>query len=461
MRLGLLFAITRPIVRRKERAFNEHCHRNLRILVTVVSQFVHSSMVVSSTLVNVAEDAELRLVTLLGEYAGDSFQETCTVSLTKGDTEKLLKTVISSAPAIQTLLQLETDEAIAAVSLLAALVQKCKAESTNAIILSLVDAICAGQNEDLVSTERKITMVSVLYNMLEMKCKLVNRMLELAGKHAAVLLQPETALGQLLSSPNDATFATKTSTIPPPIVTLLDSWKDSVSVQDRRTLYATVCKVVPETDSRKQRFLLLFLETYAYASAMDAAGFAAAKEAAVGAIRDPVTLFRHQRDLLSRPAIQALKKDDADLLGLLTVFQEGKLSDYEAYMSGKNEQTLLSKWGLDAAKCVRYMRILSLCSLAAEHEEVPYTAIADTLKLTDTEQVESWVIAAVTSGLLQAKMDQLAQKVMVERSVVRRFDMEQWKNLQSRLSLWKENVGGILTALKQSQAAAPSPPATN
>jgi translation initiation factor 3 subunit M len=418
-------------------------------------------MVVSSTLVNVAEDAELRLVTLLGESAGESFQDTCTACLTGGDADKLIKTVVASAPAMQALLQLENEEAVAAVSLLAALVQKCKAASKSAIAQSLVDAICAGEDNDLSATERKITMVSVLYNMLDMKCTLLNRMLELAGKHAAVLLQPETTLGQLLSSPQDTTFATGASTTPPPIVTLLDSWKDAVTVQERRMLYSTVCKAVPETDSRKQRFLLLLLETYTNASVMDAAGFATAKDAAVGAIRDPVTLFRHQRDILSSPAIQALKKNDADLFGLLTVFQEGKLSDYEAYIAGKDEKAHLSKWGLDAAASVRYMRILSLCSLAAEHEEIPYTVIAETLKLTGTDQVESWVIAAVNSGLLQAKMDQLAQKVMVERCVVRRFDMEQWKNLQSRLSLWKENVGGILAALKQSQAAAAATPATN
>ena len=95
------------------------------------------------------------------------------------------------------------------------------------------------------------------------------------------------------------------------------------------------------------------------------------------------------------------------------------------------------------------MRILSFCSLAAEHEEIPYSVVAETLQ-TPVEDVEKWVIAAVSSGLLSAKMDQLQQKVMVERSVVRKFDMEQWKALQARLHLWKQNVGGILEAYKQS-----------
>ena len=149
---------------------------------------------------------------------------------------------------------------------------------------------------------------------------------------------------------------------------------------------------------------------------------------------------------------------DAELLGLLKIFQEGKLSDYEAFFLKKDEVKVLSQWGLNAGECQRFMRILSLTSLAAEHEEIPYSVIAETLKLpSGTTEVESWVIAAVNSGLLQAKMDQLAQKVMVERCVVRQFDKEQWKSLQSRLSLWKKHVGGMLETLKQTHAVATAP----
>merc|ERR1712232_246706 len=103
--------------------------------------------------------------------------------------------------------------------------------------------------------------------------------------------------------------------------------------------------------------------------------------------------------------------------------------------------------------CIRQMRILSLCSLSAEHEEIPYSVVAQTLQLASEAEVESWVIAAVSSGLLSAKMDQLQQKVMVERCVVRRFDTEQWKLLQARLKAWKQNVGGVLQGLKQSSGA--------
>lgn len=168
-----------------------------------------------------------------------------------------------------------------------------------------------------------------------------------------------------------------------------------------------------------------------------------------------------QRSMLSMPAIQALATngDTKVLHGLLTVFQEGKLEDYNSYVEANGgEDKVLVPWKLSPTECVRYMRVLSMCSLAAEHEEIPYASIAETLQLTlqDGGEVESWVIAAVSSGLLSAKMDQLQQKVMVERSVVRRFDMDQWKALQSQLNAWKSNLKNILDALKQSQQSSAS-----
>ena len=137
------------------------------------------------------------------------------------------------------------------------------------------------------------------------------------------------------------------------------------------------------------------------------------------------------------------------LFALLQIFQEGKLEDFESFL--KSNEATLAENGLSKDECTRHMRLLSLCSLASEHEEIPYSAIASTLHVEDTE-VETWVIAAVSSGLLSAKMDQLQKVVMVESCVVRKFDIEQWKALQSRLHSWKKNVKSVLDGLEKSQA---------
>jgi len=329
-------------------------------------------------------------------------------------------------------------------------------QSLHNVVVSL-DCSATSTPENVLA-KRRILLLSSLYNLRPdgpEKCKLVTSMITLAAAHQPSMLAEGKGLGKLLAE--DGSGNSSVGDGVPQIVTLLNGW--NVPSSDRRALFRAAASGIPDSVARKQRFTLLLVESYTEASQVDEAGINAAKEAAIGAIRDPITLFVHQRTMLTMPATQALANNAATktLHALLVIFQEGKLEDYNAFLKQNGGDKAVKDWGLDPATSVRYMRILSLCSLAAEHEEIPYGTVAKTLQLDSEKEVESWVIAAVSSGLLSAKMDQLQQSVMVERSVVRKFDMEQWKALQSRLNVWKQNVRGILESYKQSSAMAQSP----
>jgi len=394
----------------------------------------------SSSLVNVADDAELRLVSVLSEKSDTLSVKDCEACISGGDADKLLQIITKDAAAMQAFLTMENaDEATNCFALLVALVEKTGAKE--ATVRKLAESVTGSPSASEEAVTRKLCLLSVLYNMRVEKVDILTQMYLTAGSYPSVFLTEESTLGSLLVAPEDDNALAPSV---PLLVAHLDKW--GVSVATRRKIYEVIVSVLP--DNRKQRFLLLLVESYG--KDLDGPGLQAAKQATIGAIRDPIALFRQQRSLLGLPAIQALEKDEPPLWGLLKIFQEGKFSDYQAYVQ-KNASTL-AKWDLDATTCEKNMRILSLCSLAAEHEEIPYQVIADTLAVA-SNTVEGQVIAAVNSGLLEAKMDQLAQKVMVERCVVRKFDIDEWKSLQKRLQTWRKNVGSILEALKQSQAA--------
>lgn len=101
-------------------------------------------------------------------------------------------------------------------------------------------------------------------------------------------------------------------------------------------------------------------------------------------------------------------KEHGDLWELLGVFTKGKLKDYRAFTSA--HPAVLSKYSLDADLCVNNMRLLTMCSLATEHEEIPYAAIAKDLEVEQSE-VEGWVAATISAQLVDAKMDQIAETV--------------------------------------------------
>jgi translation initiation factor 3 subunit M len=459
-----------------------------------------SSPSASSTLVNVAEDAELRLVRLLCSppqgpaSVSDQFLPTCQQCIAMGDAAQLLQTIVQEKAAIQALMELpSTEEAVSVVSLLAALLDRVgekDATAATSLVHALAEAMvqrgtATGTGAGGSDVTRTVTLLSTLYNMranpME-KCRLLVRMMQLAGTSSSSTTTAES--GATTTSPTSTPpMSILDPTLPfgklllgspePLLVTWLNTWK--VPVAERRAAYAAAAQGAT-TAATRQRFYIYLVESYNNKNSkeqdvLDATALSYARETALGAIRDPVTWIVQQRQLLSCRAIQALTTSttphDPVLVELLTLFQEGTLQEYSTFLQkqqqnggGSTGLLLQQVWNLDPTKCLRFMRILTLCSLAADQESIPYSVVASTLLGPDTtgttpddKQVEQWVIAAVSSGLLSAKMDQLNKMVIVERCVVRKFDMDQWKVLQGRLHLWKSNVEGILQAYQQASAS--------
>jgi len=397
----------------------------------------------SSTLVNVAEHAEVHLVHLLAESApsnllSQSFTTDCENCIANADAPGLLRTVLGDGGALTSLFAIDPiEESVSAFSLLASLLDRVTGMEAAKLATEISDII---GNDNRFDPCKRIAMLAALYNLRAdgtEKCRLLAKIVRLCAASAPHMLNEGQPLGDMIE--------------PEALEKQVDFW--DVSVEERRILYRAVVDgigSVAEGAKRRQRLLILLVGTYTDSATLDAAALTASKEAAVGAIRDPVTLFDDQRGMSGMPAVAALGDSTATkpLLALLEIFAEGKLEDFTGFLSSNGN--IIDAYGLSKEDCIRHMRLLSLCSLAAEHEEIPYSAIASTLQV-DATEVEGWVITAVSSGLLSAKMDQLQQVVMVERCVVRKFNIEQWKALQTKLNAWKKNVRGVLEGLKQSQ----------
>ena len=227
----------------------------------------------SSTLVNVAEDAELRLVRLLAQTAkSGNFVQNCEACITNADAAQLLKTIIQDTGALGALFVLEpADEAVSAFSLLTALLSRVgrdRPESSEETALTklLADAVVNIQVEgkDVAQVvHRQISLLSVLYNMRpngKEKTSLLASMIQLAGNGQPALLEPGQPLGDIVQE--DLTSSQPTvAPATPRIVAMLDAWE--VPLPDRRELYLAAARGIPsEYASRKQRFLLLFVQSY-------------------------------------------------------------------------------------------------------------------------------------------------------------------------------------------------------
>ena len=98
------------------------------------------------------------------------------------------------------------------------------------------------------------------------------------------------------------------------------------------------------------------------------------------------------------------------------------------------------------------LRLLSLSLLASEYEEIPYAEVGATLQVPQGE-VEAWVVEAITAGLVEARMDQQQEVVMVTRATHRHCARGDWAKLQEKLHSWRHNVEGLLATLRARSAA--------
>lgn len=445
----------------------------------------------SSKLVNTSEAFELRLVHYLGNHdATSSFVLGCESFVSDGDAASLLRTIFEHAPALDVLFNTTSsntaktfanaaggndNDGIHAFSLLCALLDGIDDfDQMNEVMKLIVETVEKYQIDDSADSsnsnvaQKKLEMLCALYNLRhdgKEKCWILSRILHTcaySGDDECVLsLLPgrDSTLGSLLEKNNLGAL----------LAGLEKEGSQGLSASDKRELFSTASDVTAKVEEvckekgmdkeastangSKQRFLLKMLSTYAAVNDVDEEALGAAKKAAIGAICDPISLFNEQRCIMSLPPIMALEndKETKPLFDLLSIFQQGKLEDLQSFQT--NNPDALTKHSIPSTSATRHMRLLSLCSLATEHEEIPYDAIASTLQV-ESSDVESWVIDAVSSGLLSAKMDQMEKVVLVERCVVRRFGIEQWKILQKRIDVWKKNVKDVLEGLKSSEIGA-------
>jgi translation initiation factor 3 subunit M len=227
----------------------------------------------------------------------------------------------------------------------------------------------------------------------------------------------------------------------------LQVWRD-VSDGEARRLYELMHRALlamPGCKVAAYHMLLRVLDTFADEEGT-ADAIAMAESAATMAIQLPDV---HQcDDLLAKPAIRLLTKGSGEqqsLYALLELFAGQDVGAYFEFERANGE--FFERGALSAADSLKKIRLLTLATLAARQPRLSFAQIADALHI-DAGQVEHWLIEAVSTGLIDAKIDQLSSVAIVSSSQQRVFGDQEWRNLQARLHLWRNNVATLVNIIE-------------
>ncbi|CAI5721179.1 unnamed protein product [Peronospora destructor] len=195
--------------------------------------------------------------------------------------------------------------------------------------------------------------------------------------------------------------------------------------------------------------VLIVLEKYLATYATGQVDKEQALRASKIVLQNPVASFLARVDLAGLAVVEASLKGNP-ILELLEIVSTKTLKEFAAFQ--KSAGCVFTENGLQEAKLVDTMRLFTLCSLPTGFKEISYTDVATALDVKE-ENVEEWVVRAITAGLMNAKIDQLARTVTISSSLQRCFGIEQWKEMDAKLQLYKKNVGGLLNIISNARRA--------
>ncbi|GMF12473.1 unnamed protein product [Phytophthora lilii] len=231
-----------------------------------------------------------------------------------------------------------------------------------------------------------------------------------------------------------------------PYLSQVDTLLDA-PVEGRRQLLLAAAAVLEQGDDQLK--LLQTLDKYLATFEAGQSAKEQAQQAAKIVLQNPVAAFLARVDLAARPVVQTAL-EGSKLGELLDIVSTKTLKEFAAFQ--KNAGGVFTENGLVKAELADTMRLFTLCTLPTGFKEIPYAQVAAELHV-DEQDVEKWVVRAITLGLVSAKINQLARTVTISRSLQRRFGAEQWQEMDAKLQLYKKNVGGLLDIIRNARRA--------
>lgn len=387
-----------------------------------------------TTLVNVDAEAVHKIISCIAQLMpkdeGEAFFEECNAFAEGLDANKLINKLLEKQELIFAMEQTQDIEGLfqAMFSLLYTL-----GEGNNEspeIVNSIISAIISNQETQ---TKIRLSVLVILFNLL------------FVGETKFIVLKAIF----------DYAKATKQTTLVTHFHTRVEDWIETwhINVESQRILLQMVSAAL---EQEGQHSLALGLRIKYFSSYKNDESYPAEVEALIttavlSAIKSPVSSFADRTALLESFNTLKFSAKLLSLVELLRIVCDGSLAEYNAYR--QQNATEFSSNNIDADELERNMKLLTLCSLAAQAKDkvVPISTIKEVLNV-DDDEVEMWVIDAIAEKLIEASIDQLAGTVTITGYSHRSFGLDHWKGMQQNLLALRHNLAGVIDSITRSKA---------
>lgn len=123
-------------------------------------------------------------------------------------------------------------------------------------------------------------------------------------------------------------------------------------------------------------------------------------------------------ELLDLKSIKALESKHQDVFKFLSLFTQTDAKDFKQSLN--NFAKLMKDEGLTQEEVILKKSYVQICSLSTEKTNFKFEDLAQLLNI-EKAQVEMWAIEAITKRIIDAKIDQQNQEVVIKSHQLRQI----------------------------------------
>jgi len=222
-------------------------------------------------------------------------------------------------------------------------------------------------------------------------------------------------------------------------------WEGSLTPKDKRTLFLDLSKYMRALGKRVDAFLYLKRFAQLFQGEKESElGTAEVQEPTIQLLKDALQLpsVIQFDDILKFDTVKALNKSKhAKVIDLCKLFLNGDVKDLDKFH--KDNKKLFTDYDIDFEDAKSKIRLLTLATKVHGKSEISLSEVAQAIEESE-ENVERWVVRALSEGVIDGRIDQLNHKVLIKSAFQREFGKTEWAFLDSKLTQWTDNLENVI-----------------
>lgn len=200
----------------------------------------------------------------------------------------------------------------------------------------------------------------------------------------------------------------------------------SLNVSDKRDVFLLISQIFQQ--EKKESIALEYLVKYFDSFPINEFSESALEilsVAVINAIKSSIISYSHRYLLYKSVSKHTFTNSNLNsLIQLLQILVEGNIEGFQTYESNSDNSNVMKLHSITPEHISHSLKLLILCNLASKISLqnnsnntnlniIPYQSIADALHISE-DDVEIWVVEAISHKLIEASMDQLNKIVVIK-----------------------------------------------